>query len=278
MTILRTLDRAALLGPGDHVPWAYADLTAFRPACVDFFAEGARRGERLMYAGDRPRGVLVDDLAGLPGRDTMLEGGGLTVHTVDELYLATRPFDARALVETFRHSAEAALTDGYSGLRVVGDLTLLVLDPDLTDVMVEYELAADAMYAATAATALCAVDRTRVGDRWRRVSVLHRIRHASGEEPMFALTLSRQDVRLIGEVDIACTDDLDELLRFLGASTAGPLSVTLVDLDFIDAAGTRVLARFQRAMASAGRAVRFRQLSAAARRTFAAFALEEETS
>lgn len=276
MNTLRTLERAVHLGPGDHASWAYDDRAGLRAACVEYLDEGVRRGERLVYAADRPHDVLVDDLAGLPARDTLLEEGRLTVHTVEDLYRRTRPFDPRAQVDLFRQQAAAALAEGYAGLRVVGDVTDLVLDPVLSDCLVSYELAADAMYASTAATALCAVDRTRVGDRWRRVNALHRIQHPVDQSTAFALVLSEDTLRLVGEVDIACTDDLGQLLRCLAVATSGPLTITLPDLDFIDVAGTRVLAAFQRAMAGAGRTVRFTRLSAAARRTFPSFGLTEE--
>lgn len=52
--------------------------------------------------------------------------------------------------------------------------------------------------------------------------------------------------------------------------------MVLPELGFIDVAGTRALAMFQKAMTATGRAVHFHDLSDAARRTFPAFRLGEQ--
>ena len=253
MSAPRTLSRAVDLAPGDHVSWAYDDLSSLRAACVDTFAEGVSRGEQLVYLGHRTLGHLVDDLAGLEGRDALLRSGQLTVHAFEGTSPDRSGLDAGAQVASWRSRAEAAVQSGYSGLRVVGDITEEVADPARLGDLLECELAVDAMYAAAPALALCVFDRTRTGSRWREVSSVHRIQHIPGAEASFALTISHGVVRLIGEVDLALVDEFARLLGAVAESTTGPLEVDLAGLDFIDVAASRVLARARTAMRDAGR-------------------------
>jgi anti-anti-sigma factor len=247
------LSRAVDLAPGDHVAWAYDDLASLRAVCADTFAEGASRGEQLVYLGHRPLGHLVDDLAGLEGRDALIRSGQLTVHAVEYAGSHSSGLDADAQVASWRSSAEAAVESGYSGLRVVGDITEEVADPDCLGDLLECELAVDAMYAAAPALALCVFDRTRTGSRWREVSALHRIQHIPGAEGGFALTLANGVVRLIGEVDLSSVDEFAHLLGAAAQATTGPLEVDLAGLDFIDVAASRALARARTSMRGAGR-------------------------
>lgn len=278
MTGLQTLERAVGLGPGDHASWAYDDVSELKAACVDYFSEGLVRQERLMYVGGRAHDALVDDLAALPDRDPLIDDGRLTVVSLEGHLDAAEGLDARAQVEARRQLATAVVQEGYAGLRVVGDITEFVVRPGLLDHLVEFELAADTMMASAPVTALCALDRRRTGLRWRHVSALHRIQHSPDRHPTFSLGGSGSALKLVGEIDISSIGDLDQVLDHLAVATTGALTFDLSGLSFIDVAGTRRLAAFQRSMADAGRAVLFRRLTPAAQRTFRAFAMTEDAA
>ena len=275
MTGLRSLDRAHGLGPGDHAGWAYDDVSELRAACVDYLADGLDRRERLVYLGGRPRDALVDDLTGLAGRDALLDDGRLSVVTIKEHLDRGGAIDARMQLDARRQMARDAVAAGYSGLRVVGDITEVVVRPDLMDSLVEFELAMHNALSAASITTMCAYDRRRAGERWRQVSALHEIQHAPDEHPSFTLGRTGSALTLAGELDLTSVTDLDVLLGHLARTTSGALTFELPELTFIDVAATRRLARFQRTMAATGRVVFFRKLTPAARRTFRAFAMAE---
>ena len=267
------LDNAVGLCPGDHASWAYEDLPGLRAACAIYLGDGPPRGERLVYVGDRQHGHLVDDLAGLVNRDAMLDSGQLEVHTVDELYRSDGQFRAHVQVEAFRRRAEQSVDDGYTGLRILGDITELIVDESLTQQLIEYEVAVDAMFACCPALALCAFDRERVGSKWRLVTALHRVQHLERHQPAFAVTVSAGVVHLVGEVDTSSAGDLARLLDAIGDSTQGELTLDLGDLEFIDIAATRVLALLQRRLGARGRHLHFAGVGPSAVNTLRAFAL-----
>lgn len=264
MSALRVLDRAVGLAPGDHVSWVYSDLAGLRAACVDTFTEGAARGQQLVYIGNRDHDELRADLAGLEDRDAMLETGRLRIHTIAELYGVTGTFEPLAQVEAFRSEAQRAVGEGYTGLRVVGDVTDIVRNPALQETFLDYELALESMYAETPVLGICAIDRRRVGDRWREVSCLHRIQHVADGQPTFALTFADGVVRLFGELDAGSVDELSRLLDAVLTSSTGGLEVSLQGLDFIDVAATRVLAGAHQALGCGGRQMVLRDVKRSA--------------
>lgn len=275
MTTLRRLERAVELDHGDHVAWAYDDRVGLRAALTDAFTEGAARGEQLIYAGNRDRADLCDDLAGLDGRDAMLENGRLRLHSIADLYRATGRFEPLAQVETFRAEAQRAVREGYRGLRVVGDVTDLVVSGAAHTAFVDYELALEAMYAVTPVTGICAFDRSRVGDQWREIVALHRLQHGASQEPGFALTYSSGAVRLFGELDASSAPELRRLLEAVLAVTTGLLEIDLGHLDFIDVGASRVLAEARRTLCGAGRELLLTGVRRAAVPPLAAFDLHE---
>lgn len=272
---LKVLERAAGLAPGDHGSWAYDDDAGFHRAVTEYFAEGRDRGEQLVYVGDGPEGALADHLRGLGQRERLLDSGQLRLHSVQDIFDGTAPFDPAARAEEFWRQADQAVADGYPGLRLLGDVTALVADPAALPQLLDYEFGVDRLMAGSTATGLCAVDQRRAGNSWARAAAVHGIQHLTSGRSAFAVRLSGETVDLVGEVDIANTADLVALLEAVRRATRGPLRLRLADLDFIDVGGTRALALFEQDMAAHGRPVRFEQLSRAALRTLRLFGLGE---
>ena len=270
--MVRTLERAAGIGPGDHVCWGYEDRAGFVQAVTQFLAEGAGRGERLVYTAPASEGRLVADLGGLPGRDRMLESGQLSVRELASAY-SVDGLDPAAQVESWRGEAVTAKADGWASLRVAGDVTPLATDAEGMADLVAYELAVDAMIAATQVTGLCGYSVAALGPRLGQVAALHPVQHRVDRDGSFALRLRDHRLGVMGELDIADVEDLRHVLWAVAGSVAGPITVDLGPLAFIDIASTRVLAQFVQAMASEGRPVDFVGAAPAARRCLELFGL-----
>ncbi len=274
MGTLRVLDRAVGMTLGDHVSWAYDDPADLVSAATDYLAEGAERGERLVYIGSKSELELVDDLALLPERDRMLETGQLAARPLESLFDSRPDADPHVDEASFRGDLDRALADGCPGMRVAADLTELAEDPARMNQLVEYEIALDAMTAEATTTALCGFDRRRTGARWTQVAALHGVRHGDGTDLPLSVSPGDSAVSLSGEIDVANVDDLRALLRAVQEVSSGDLVVDMSDLDFIDVAGTRVLVSFDRAMAAAGRGLRFRGTRRTAGRLLEVFGLD----
>lgn len=240
-------------GPRDHLCWVYRRDSAWHDAAVPFLRDGIVGGDRLLYAADKDEEALLDDLAGLPERDALLDAGQLEVRPLAEAYAALDGrFDIGAQVATFEQMSLAALADGYRSLRLAADLTALVASDDAVHRVVSYELLVDAMGARRPWTALCGYDLDRIGAPAARAMCFVHPVHRDGEEAVPARLHAGEAGKwcLAGEVDVATHEALRTALATLPG--AGPVHLDVSSLEHIDVAGVRALAALAVMLAPAG--------------------------
>ena len=179
-------------GPGDHVCWVFEGPAAWLDVVVPYLREGAECRDRLVYVGDKAEGALIEDLAGLPGRDALLASGQLQVMPLALAYQGhTTGFDVGRQVATFHEQALAAVADGYRSLRLATDVSTLAETEQAARGFTAYELLVDAMASCTPWTSLCGYDRDRVGpDAARALCFVHPAHH--GEVPLRSSTPHRE--------------------------------------------------------------------------------------
>lgn len=229
---------------GDHLCWGYADYDEFLHAAAAFLEEGRRAGERLIFVGDRAASDLVDDLAAWSACERVLDSGQLTVRPVAETYdVIGDGVDVRAQVDAFRSMCESAITAGYTGLRVAADLTALTESARDWNRLAAYELSVDEMMARRPVSGLCGWREARA-DRPGALSALHAYQHRESGPVAFSVRRRGNVLYLNGEVDASVAGDLTAVLDAARRVTAGPVDLDLSELDFIDVAGARALARF----------------------------------
>ncbi|KXK59314.1 hypothetical protein AWW66_24895 [Micromonospora rosaria] len=148
-----------------HVCWSSDDPAAFDSRAREFVDEGLAAGERVWYvtAGD-PTGRAAPrrPLAGLPAD---APPGAVQVVALAQTYRRGPRVDPSAQVDAYASVTEAALAAGYTGLRVVADVTPLVRTPAQLDAFARYEHLVDRYMRARPMSALCAYDRRELGDR-----------------------------------------------------------------------------------------------------------------
>ena len=277
MAGMTVLARPRGLRQGDHVCWAYDPERGFGVVAAQFLAEGVALGERVLFVGEGDTAQLVGELASLPGRDALLASGQLQVQSMSDVYLGNGGLDPVAQTELFAAAGAAALEDGYTGLRVAGDLTGLVRDASRWEDVRAYEIVVDSVIAAHPLTGMCGYAAPTVpGERLRPLAALHGIRHVDGDGDTltFVARVRGGVLVLAGEVDTGCADDLDEVLVGVGRLAEGPVTVDLAGLDFVDVGATRALVRFATGLRASGRPVRFVGVGRGARRVLELFDVE----
>jgi anti-anti-sigma factor len=246
------IDRAAGLGADAHACWAFTDEQTLRAAAVEFLEEGLEHGQRLIYvaAGERD---LRADLGGLARLDDLIAGGVLELLPHGAMYELARPFeDPDAQLERFATATARALADGFSGLRVVSELTDLVRDPEVWDAFARFDACADRFMAENPLSFLCCLDRRElpeelVGD----IARVHPCTNVSGALAGFRIFALDGTMILDGEVDAFSRDAFNRLLEH--AIPDDDRSVLdLSALGFIDHSGVLALANRVDAVADSG--------------------------
>jgi anti-anti-sigma regulatory factor len=239
------IDHMGGLGPSDHVCWAYDDHDEFAAGARRFLAEGLASGNRLVYSGPGDVDELRSHLEGLddlvPGRRAE---DAVHVVPVSEAYAGDEVVDVRLQYEAYTRATAHALAEGFTGLRVVADVSTHVRTPEQVDAFARWEHTIDRYMSAHTYSAICAYDRRQVGDDTvAAMSCLHPSANTATLFRLFALDPHR--LALKGEVDSTVADLLSMTLHRIDTEVhADELVLDAGDLTFIDHRGLLALSDY----------------------------------
>lgn len=243
----------------DHVAWCGEGPGALDDLAVSTFSRAAQRGAQLHFVCDPPD---LGRLTALEGLDGLVEAGSLHLSSIEDTYAAFP--DPRAQLALFERMLDAALASGYSGICVVADNSPLVAGTEeaFSD-WLAWEATADRFQARRPVTGVCFFDQrvvppTRLAD----LASVHPVLSSAFEDPNFQVFADGDAVRVIGEVDRLCSDQLYRVLSSAPQDTE--LVLDFSDVDFIDHRGLMTLDR----IASECRGLRVRSASPFVRRVW----------
>jgi anti-anti-sigma regulatory factor len=224
----------------DHVCWFYEDGESFAAAARAYLQAGLERGDRLMWIGDDFGGRV-----GLPDAEALVARGALEVLPASSSYEAGQSF-ARCEQHTFYDDAvRRARADGYAGLCVVAEVTAMAADPVRSPELLRWEHLADRFIAGgSGMTAMCLYrDSDLPEETVKGLASIHPWARETADELPFRTWFDGARLCVAGCVDTFCAPRLAEVL----AATPPDGSVVVLDLtglEFADAAGVRVIARW----------------------------------
>ena len=220
------------LRPHDHMGWVFAGSSGFAALAGPFLAEGAARGERLMYVAADPSPVALAGLSEVFGLRA------LQVASTAEVYGASGVVDPPSQRATFAAALADARAEGYSGIRVAADNTSLVADEVRLAAWIRWEILADRFMSENPVTGLCAFDQEQVDvDRLRHLATLHPLSSAASPVPQFRLFADSGELCVEGEIDSFAVSQL-----WLALDALPPKTGVLVDLATATLRGRAVMA------------------------------------
>jgi len=246
-----SVDHASVLEPHDHVAWFGDGARDLYSVATAALADGARRGEKLMFVAEDPDPA---HLSGVDGLERLLATDQLEMLTVDDVYGTGGAFSASTQLATFERVLTNALADGYRGIRVVADNTPLVRgDGDSFRRWLAWEQLTDRFQAASMVTGVCFFDHAALsGERRADLAAVHPVRSASEFEPPFSLVSDGDAVSVTGTL---AASSAEQFRRILGTTPGDrPLVVDLTGAESVDHDALLVLAE----SASAERPLRVR--------------------
>jgi hypothetical protein len=131
----------------------FSGLAEFEGRAASFLAEGAARGERLMFVSDDPKPQMWPTW--------LVRQGALAIASTTEVYGAERMVAAASQRAVFEAALADAIRDGYSGIRVAADNTSLISGPERVAAWMGWEDEVSRFIGENPVTGLCAFDRTR---------------------------------------------------------------------------------------------------------------------
>jgi len=147
---------------GDHLCILYRNAREHRRVLTDFISQGIERGERIFYVldantGNRVRGYL--EKAGWDPAD-LEERGQLLLLSAKDSYLLNGTFDPDRMIRMLGQETKKALSEGYSALRVTGEMTWALRGTD-PETLIEYEAKLNEFFPKNKCLAICQYDMRR---------------------------------------------------------------------------------------------------------------------
>ncbi len=244
-------DSPDAVGLNGHACWGFDDVADLQTAAAEFLAEGAELGQRLMFVGGPEAEAMVRETD--PMR-SLVDNGTLQVAPFDAIYPGGRRMADADQLAMYAGATDQALADGFTGLRVVAEVTSLASPDGAWQAHVAWESYADRYMATRPLAALCCFDRRRIpAEAMAALGCAHpvtdrRLQHLAP----FRVYAQPDAVALAGEVDSFSSTQLSDLLELTIPDTEGEVVLDLEGLDFIDHSGVRAVAEHERRMRERG--------------------------
>ncbi|MDB5384903.1 MAG: hypothetical protein JWM11_549 [Planctomycetaceae bacterium] len=148
---------------GDHICSIYENADEQLDAAVQFIKEGINQKARCLYIADEHTIKEVAETLSAAGVnvDQELLRGALRLQTSQDTYLRTGNFVPQVMTD-FVHEAEVeALAAGFSGLRLVGEMTWALQADSICDRLIEYEALFNHLLKSSKSVVLCQYNKSR---------------------------------------------------------------------------------------------------------------------
>ena len=151
------------LEPGGHLCCIYETEEEHRSLLTPFLRHGLGQREKVLYIADDHTAeeilnYLRDD--GLEA-DSYLENGQLRVLTVAEAYMQGGVFDPDSMIAFLREENTRALDEGYTALRVTGEMSWTLKGLPGSERFIEYESKLNDFFSSSKCLAICQYDRRK---------------------------------------------------------------------------------------------------------------------
>ena|GEM_PF-1364303 len=151
------------LMPGDHLCCIYETEEEHRALVTPFLRKGLELGQKVMYVVDAHTAETILDYLEDDGVDVKqsLECGQLLILTQNESYMRNGLFSPDNMINLLRSETEKVLAEGYTALRVTGEMTWALHGLPGSERLIEYEIKLNNFFPGSKCLAICQYDKRR---------------------------------------------------------------------------------------------------------------------
>lgn len=151
------------MGPTRHLCCLYSTEDQHKTFLTSFIRQGLEQGEKVLYLTDSHSSDLILDYlrAGDHKIESYLASQQLKLISSDDTYLRHGTFDPDRMIATLQAEVDQALAEGYSALRVTGEMSWALRGSPGSERLLEYEAKVNPLLSGNKCLALCQYDRNR---------------------------------------------------------------------------------------------------------------------
>ncbi|MHC4131225.1 MAG: MEDS domain-containing protein [Planctomycetota bacterium] len=155
------------LKPGDHLCCIYETEQQHRALITPFIRKGLHRNEKVIYIVDARSAEDILDYLRENGLEIekYLRTGQLMILSAAESYMREKVFDPDGMISLLKAETEKALQEGYSALRITGEMTWAMRGLPGSERLIEYETKLNRFFSANKCLAICQYDKRRFEPR-----------------------------------------------------------------------------------------------------------------
>lgn len=129
------------LKPHDHLCLVYETEEEWHSIITSFIAEGLRRNEKCIYVVDLHTADQIRMFLSEEGTDVdaAVASGQLVILHETEAYTKEGAFDPDKMIAFYAEEAEKALSEGYTALRITGEMSWALRGHPGSETLIEYE-------------------------------------------------------------------------------------------------------------------------------------------
>ena len=153
----------ASLKPGDHLCCLYQTEKEHRAVLTPFLRLGLERGEKVIYIVDVSSSEKILEYLRSEGIDVKgsLRSGQLQILSRNETYTREGCFDPDGMIELLKTETQKALNEGYTALRVTGEMSWALRGLPGSERLIEYEAKLNRFFPGSRCLAICQYDRRK---------------------------------------------------------------------------------------------------------------------
>ena len=234
-----------------HACWSYDDLAGdFVQAAVAFLDEGIELGQALMFVGGPGAEEIVRSVEPL---SSMVADGTLAIAPFEAVYPGGKRMPDIEQWAAYAQATEHARQGGFTGLRVLAEVTSLASPDGAWPGQARWESYADRLMADSTLAALCCFERSAVSSEGLgAIASAHPVVDSRLDELVPFRLYGRSDgLALTGEVDAFSSHTLRHLLRAGNGSRVDRV-LDLDGLTFIEHTGVYALHEYAQLVRAQG--------------------------
>jgi two-component sensor histidine kinase len=161
---IQSLSRTAeALGVHDHLCLIYETQKEQFSAILPFIRTGLMRGDKCVYIADDNTASQVMEAMISDGIDVdkMQQKGSLVILNKQDAYLKQGSFDPDWMIDFLKDATDSATKDGFSALRVMGEMTWALGGDPGVERLIEYEAKLNEFFPFNKALAVCQYNLNR---------------------------------------------------------------------------------------------------------------------
>ena len=156
------METTASIQPGDHVALIFKTRNEQFHWVCSYMRDGLERNERCLYIAHENSVPSVLNRLERAGIDTQAaqRRRALEIFTREQSYLKYGIFEPSKMIADLKREVDAAIADGFTGLRASGEMTWALDMPEALGQLREYEMQLHRNFGPRL-TGLCQYDQTR---------------------------------------------------------------------------------------------------------------------